>query len=102
MRYKCVLGKVIELTAERKIHILTFHPDLKPNFSKIRQVLLNPDDIRISKSDSQVLLFYKFFDKILGGKFITVTIKINQRSFIMTAYLTKRKLSGGKYEYEQK
>lgn len=101
MKYKSVLGKDIEITTERKKHILTFHPDLKPYFSKIKQILLKPDEIRISKSDPKVLLFYRYFDKILGGKFIVVTTKINQRSFILTAYLTKKKLSGEKYKYEK-
>jgi len=98
MIYKSVLGKNIELTAERKIHILLYHPDLKPYFSKIKAILLKPGEIRVSKSDPAVLLFYKFFANILGGKFIVVTVKVNERSFILTAYLSNRILSGEKYE----
>lgn len=102
MVYKSILGKKIELTPERKEHIPLHHPDLKPYFSKIKQVLLKPNEVRISKSDPLVLLFYKYFGNILSGKFIAVTIKINQRSFILTAYLTKRKLSGRQYEYTKR
>ncbi len=94
MVYKSSLGNHIELTSERKIHILLYHPDLKPYFSKIKKVLLKPSDIRISKSDPNVLLFYKYFANIIGGKYIVVTVKTNGRWFVLTAYLTKRKLSG--------
>lgn len=69
MKYKSILGNDFELTSERKEHILTFHPDLKPYFSKLRNVFTRPEEIRISKSDPQVLLFYKYFDKIKGGKY---------------------------------
>lgn len=97
MIYKSVLGKDIELTLERKDHILLYHPDLKPYLSYLKDVLLKPDDIRISKSDPGVLLFYKYFANIMDGKYIAVTVKTNRRWFILTAYLTKRKLSGEKY-----
>lgn len=98
MIYKSILEKNIELTAERKKHILLYHPDLKPYFSKIKTSLLKPDEIRISKSDSKVLLFYRYFDTILKGKYILVAVKTNTRWFMLTAYLTKRKLSGEIYE----
>lgn len=101
MVYKSCLEKEVALPVERKKHILLFHPDLKPYFSKLKQVLLKPDDIRISKSDSGVLLFYKYFDKIADGKYIAVVVKFNDRNFILTAYLTKRKLSGEKYEIQK-
>lgn len=98
MIYKSVLGKDIELTPERKNHILLYHSDLKPYFSKVVKVLLEPSEIRISKSDAAVLLFYKHFAKILSGKYIVIAVKSNSRSFILTAYLSNRILSGEKYE----
>lgn len=97
MKYKSILGKDFELTAERKKHILIFHPDLKPYFSKLNDVFAKPDEIRISKSDPRVLLFYKHFAKIKGGKYIVVVVKINSRSFVLTAYFSNHKLSGDKY-----
>lgn len=100
MTYKSILGNNIELTTERKKHILLYHPDSKPYFSKIKTVLLKPSDIKISKSDPNVLLFYKYFANIIGGKYIAVTVKTNDRWFVLTAYLTKRKLSGEIYEQE--
>lgn len=98
MIYKSSLNKDVVLTAERKQHILLYHPDLKPHVPKIKQVLSSPDDIRVSKSDPDVLLFYKHFVKIEGEKYIAVVVKFNERNFILTVYLTRRKLSGEKYE----
>lgn len=98
MRYKSSIGKTIELTSERKKHILKFHPDLKPYQDLIKDVLLQPDDLRVSKSDPKVLLFYKYFDSILGGKYIQVTVKLNERNFVLTSYLTNRIKSGERYE----
>lgn len=102
MKYKSILGKDFELTAERKKHILNFHPDLKPYFSRIKNVFVKPDEIRISKSDPHVLLFYRYFAKIKGGKYIVGVVKIGSRAFILTAYFSSDKLSGEKYEYEKK
>lgn len=97
MKYKSILGKDFELTAERKKHILNFHPDLKPYFSRVKDVFIRPEEIRVSKSDSQVLLFYGYFAKIKGGKYIVGVVKINSRSFVLTAYFSDHKLSGEKY-----
>lgn len=102
MVYKSVLGKDFTLTAERKRHILTYHPDLKPYFPNLKKVFLEPDDVKVSKSDPSVLLFYKYFATIKGGKHIAGVVKVNERSFVLTAYFSSRILSGEKYEYEKK
>lgn len=101
MTYNSILGKKVALTSERKKHILIYHPDLKPYFAYLKEVFLEPDEIRISKSDPHVLLFYKFFANIKNGKYIVGVVKSNQRVFVLTAYLSKRKLSGEKYEYKK-
>lgn len=97
-RYKSKLGREIELTTERKNYILIRHPELKKHFGKIRKVLASPDEIRISKRDRQVLLFYKYFARILGGKYIVVVAKFNLRNFIITAHVTDKVKIGEKYE----
>ena len=102
IEYKSILGRDFELTQERKKHILNFHPDLNSYFLKLKEVFLKPDEVRISKSDPGVLLFYKHFAKIKQGKYIVGVVKINSRSFVLTAYLNNRILSGEKYEYETK
>lgn len=96
MRFKSKIGKIIELTQERKRHIFEFHPDVKEYFSKIPNILKDPDEIRKSKHDPEVLLFYKYFANIKGGKYLTVVIKINKRNFILTGYLTNKIITGEK------
>jgi len=96
------LGK-IELTSERKHHILIFHPELKTHLEKITMVLSEPDEIRYSRLDENVLLFYKFFDKVKDGKYISVTVKTGKkRNFILTAYITDIIRAGEEYETEKK
>lgn len=59
MKYQTSINRIVELTPERKAHILAEHPDLKEHFQNIKLVLSDPEEIRISKTDSAVLLFYK-------------------------------------------
>lgn len=92
----------IELTAERKNHILTAHPELKSGLQKLSEVLSTPDEIRRSHFDEKVLLFYKFFANIKSGKYISVAVKTGARNFILTAYITDRVRIGEKYETEKK
>jgi hypothetical protein len=98
MRYQSILGKTVELTSERKKHIIQHHPDVTTFLPKIKKVLLIPDQIRIDNYDPRVLLFYKYFDNIDKGKFLVVVFKINERNFILTFYSTHRIKSGEKYE----
>ncbi len=97
--FHTIIGEV-ELTNERKSHISLKHPELKPHIKKISQVLSSPDSIRRSKFDREALLFYKYFDKIKGGKYINVTVKTGQRDFVLTAYITDRIRAGEPYEPE--
>jgi len=101
VKFKTVIGKTVELTEERKDHLLEEHPELLEHFGKLKGVLLNPDEIRISKTDPQVLLFYCYFAKIKSGLYITVVIKINKRNFILTAHMTDKVKMGEKYEIQK-
>ena len=96
--FESKLGKEIELTEERKQHILTFHPEITQHLDKFAQVLLNPDGIRRSISDKKVLLFDKSFASIGSENHLRIAVKTNERWFILTAYLTKR-LAGEPYEF---
>lgn len=92
-----IIGEV-ELTIERKSHIILRHPEIRPHIKKITQVLSSPDTVKRSKFDPEALLFYKYFDKIKGGKYINVTVKRGERNFILTAYITDRIRAGEIYE----
>ena len=93
-QFKSINGRIVELTEERKKHIFEFHPELELYFAKVAETLKNPDEIRKSKHDREVLLFYKYFSKIKSGKYLVVVVKINQRNFILTCYLTDKALTG--------
>lgn len=92
----------IELTTERQKHILLSHPELKMHFKKLSEVLSSPDEIRRSRFDKNVLLFYKFFAKVKSGKYINVTVNTNDRNFVLTSYITDRIRAGEPYETEKK
>lgn len=94
--YQSSIGENIELTIERKKHILERHPETENHFNKIASTLIRPDEIRIDSRDSKVLLFYKYFSKI--EKYIVVVIKTNKRNFLLTFYSTYRIKTGKKYE----
>lgn len=77
----------LELTDERRAHILTFHPEVKQYYKYFAKALLRPEIIRRSKSDPQVLILYY---KIPRKKYLAIVIKINARKFILTAYLASK------------
>ncbi len=99
MKYKTILGKIVELTKERIKHISETHPDVIEHLPKIKTALLKPDQIRTDNLDSKVLLFYKYFSKIGDGKYLVVVIKTNKRNFILTFFSTYRMKTGEKYEF---
>lgn len=101
MRFSSKIRKIIELTPERLRHIIEYHPDVEVYLSKIEEVLENPDEIRKSRHDPKVLLFYKYFANIKRGKYLVVVAKVNKRNFILTYYLTDTIKTGQKV-YEQK
>ena len=101
MIYKSIIGKKIELTNERREHILARHPDVAIHFPKISKTLFEPDEVRADKEDKNVLLFYKYFSKIGSGKYLVAVVKVNERSFLLTLYSTHRIKTGEKYEIKQ-
>ena len=99
--YQSIIGKTVELTDERKNHILLRHPDIAPHISKIAKILLAPDEIRVDSTDKFVLLFYRYFSRISHGKYLAVAIKTNRRNFVLTFYSTHRIKTGEKYEIKK-
>ena len=84
------IGKVVELTDERREHIARYHSDLIPFLDRLGAVLAHPDELRRSLDDPEVILMYKYYPDILGGKYVAVVVKVGERrSFVLTAYLTK-------------
>lgn len=75
----------IELTVERERHIYEFHPDVRRYRKLFAQTLAQLEIIRRSRFDSSAIIFYR---SVSSQKYLAIVVKINQRNFILTAYLT--------------
>jgi hypothetical protein len=62
------------------------HPIMRDRLEDVRQTLVNPDEIHLSKSDTQVYLFYRED----GAKrwVCAVTKRVDETGFLITAYRT--------------
>lgn len=83
-----IFTDIIELTDERWSHIIREHPEVESHKERIQEVLSSPDYVKRSKRDAEVLLYYKYYDDIFGGKYLLVSVKKGLRSFILTCYIT--------------
>ena len=81
----------IRLTDERLTHILE-HPEMSDMEAEIEETLLRPEHVARSRSDEEVLLYYRFYPETrVGGKFLCVVVKFREEdAFIITAYLTDK------------
>ena len=86
-RFDSAIG-VVELTDERKRHILQFHPDIKSYWKHFAETLASPDSVHRSKFDAEAKIFYRTVSE--QKKYLVIVVKTNHRNFILTAYLTYR------------
>lgn len=98
MIFKTVIGKV-KLTSSRKAHIIQTHPIMETYIQNLKAVLEQPDEIRYSNYNLNVLLFYRYFDNIENGKYIAAVVNKIEKQ-VITAYLTSRIKTGEKYAKE--
>jgi hypothetical protein len=101
MRFLCPrLGRVVELTPERAVHIARRHPDLVLEDPQlIALALADPDRVRRSRRSPSAVLFSRQH----GGRHIVVVVENEgslPRSWIITAYLARR-LAGGEVEWQR-
>lgn len=63
------------------------HPTLKGKEVEVKKTLADPEEIRVSKKDKSVLLFYRKIEKL----YLCVVVRsFKKRGFIITAYWTKK------------
>ena len=62
------------------------HPVMAGRESDVQETLQNPDEIRVSKKDPNVYLFYK--PERMGRWVCAVTKRLNGEGFLITAYPT--------------
>jgi hypothetical protein len=82
-------GHSVRLTDERLAHILE-HPEMAGMEDELERVLQTPSEVRLSRSDDNVRLFYEFYTRTrMGGKWLCVVVKyLPDDAFVITAYLT--------------
>ncbi len=88
-------GNDVRLTDERLTHILE-HPEMVGMEAEIEHTLQDPADVRLSRSDDTVRLFYRFYARTrVGGKWLCVVVKcVENDAFVVSAYLTDRPKRG--------
>jgi hypothetical protein len=88
-------GNNVRLTDERLAHILE-HAEMAGMEAEIERVLQAPAEVRASRSDEYVKLFYDFYlQTTVGGKWVCVVVKyFADDAFVITAYLTDTMKAG--------
>ncbi|MBI3940455.1 MAG: DUF4258 domain-containing protein [Acidobacteria bacterium] len=92
------LGKLIRVTKSRwDLISKTKHPEIEGQESEVKRALREPDEIRLSRSDGSVFLYYRRHGKL----WLAVVAKhSNGDGFVVTAYFTDR-IKEGERVYER-
>jgi hypothetical protein len=79
-------GRSVRLTDERLAHVLQ-HQELAGMEEAIIRALQTPTEVRVSRSDETVQLFYEYYAKTrVGGKWLCVVVKYPaDDAFVVTA-----------------
>lgn len=95
---KTPLGFIVRTTSSYWNVITSIkHPSIAKKKHEVKKCLDKPDEVRVSRRDRNVYLFYKK----LQSKYICVVVKYNQdQSFIVTAYLTD-KIKEGEVQWKK-
>ena len=99
------LGGVVELSAEREIHITERHPDLLPQYrERLAEALLDPEQVRKSARFGNARLFSRWYTDAKSGKHVVVVVvsdsDASNRHWVVTAYVA-RKLAEGEVEWNR-
>lgn len=88
-------GRAVRLTSERIAHILD-RTEMRNMREEIIRTLQAPAEVRISRSDANVRLFYEFYSRTtVGDKWLCVVVKyLAADAFVITAYLTDKLKAG--------
>ena len=96
LEVRAKLEKTVRLSERNWTHVLN-HPEMDDQISKVRETLVDPDEIRESVRSSSVWLFYKLYAKTpVTRKFLLVVVQVlNEEGFIVTAFFTDAVKKGG-------
>ncbi len=93
MKFIDGFNRMIELSEERWKHIIETHPEIKGLLKEIEETLINPELIKKSVYNENMVLFYKHYKHIHEGKYMCIVVRLNEK-LIVTAYITDRIKSG--------
>jgi hypothetical protein len=86
----CKIGKVVGLSSDRWKHVLS-HPEMKNQRARVKETLIDPDEVRASIQSNDILLFYKLYPKTpVTTKYMIVVVKVSNEGFIVTAFYTDK------------
>jgi hypothetical protein len=103
-RFSCpYLNDEVELTDERRQHIVEQHPELAPFLDEVLgQTLVTPDLVVRSSRIPSANLFSRWYNELRDGKHVVAVVVSDgspvQRHWIITAYLAS-KLRRGAVEW---
>lgn len=93
------LKSQVELTDERRQHILDKHPDLLPDYlDRITKTVADPDEVRRDRRFPMTRILSRWYDDLKHGKHVAVVIVTDsgepRRHWLVTAYLCRRVRQG--------
>jgi len=95
-------GRELRLTDERLDHIER-RPEMVDQLDRIAEVLLEPDEVRVSGQDESVHLYYRQYSATpVTEKFLLVVANVEVDSpFVITVFYTDRLKSGRSLDIER-
>jgi len=93
---KSRVGKRVTLDEERWRHIQE-HPEMNGEIERLRETVLEPDEVRRSIYDPSVWLFYRYYSSTpVTKKYLLAVVRfMNEEGFIVTAFFTDSVKRGG-------
>lgn len=92
--YIDVFGDEVVMADDVRDIILQKHPEAADFIDHIADVLADPDEVRQSVRDTRSVLYYRYEDEVLGGKWVVTVVKRIDRNFVSTLYATDQVKSG--------
>ena len=88
-------GRTVRLPGERLAHIQR-RPEMVGMEWAIRETLEAPEEVRVSRSDAEVKLYYRrYTESQIGVKLLCVVVWVGEDdAFIMASYFTTRMKRG--------
>lgn len=93
-------GATIHLSDQVYQTVLLKHPEAKLFFDFLHETLALPDIVKKSQTDERVNLYYKYFSRVLNGKYVVIVVKFAGEYFVSTFYATD-KIKQGEFVWKK-